>query len=58
MTGSVIFEHSRADEKKAAQKGPICVEDVVRLVLKLRRRDLQINDVSVETEFRDSLPEL
>jgi Signal transduction histidine kinase regulating C4-dicarboxylate transport system len=34
------------------------VEDVARLVLKLLRHDLQINEVSVATEFHGDLPEV
>ena len=33
------------------------VEDAVRLVLRLLQHDLQINEVSVTTEFQDNLPE-
>ena len=34
------------------------VEDVGRLVLRLLQHDLQINEVSVATEFQDNLPEV
>ena len=34
------------------------VEDAVRLVLRLLKHDLQINEVSVTTEFQDNLPEV
>ena len=37
---------------------PTRVEDVARLVLRLLQHDLQINEVSVATEFQDNLPEV
>ncbi len=40
------------------RRAPTRVEDVVRLVLRLLQHDLQINEVSVATEFQDNLPEV
>ncbi|HEU0082890.1 MAG TPA: MASE4 domain-containing protein [Bradyrhizobium sp.] len=34
------------------------LEDAVRLVLRLLKHDLQFNEISVTTEFQDSLPEV
>jgi signal transduction histidine kinase len=40
------------------RRAPTRVEDVARLVLRLLQHDLQINEVSVLTEFQDNLPEV
>ena len=40
------------------RRAPTRVEDVARLVLRLLQHDLQINEVSVATEFQDNLPEV
>jgi len=40
------------------RRAPTRVEDVARLVLRLLQHDLQINEVSVVTEFQDNLPEV
>jgi signal transduction histidine kinase len=40
------------------RSAPTRVEDVARLVLRLLKHDLQINEVSVATEFQDNLPEV
>jgi len=40
------------------RRAPARVEDVARLVLRLLQHYLQINEVSVVTEFQDNLPEV
>src|SRR5712672_152170 len=40
------------------RRAPTRVEDVARLALRLLQHDLQINEVSVVTEFQDNLPEV
>src|SRR6267142_905108 len=40
------------------RRAPTRVEDVARLVLRLLQHDLQINEVSVATEFQDNLPKV
>ena len=40
------------------RRAPTRVEDVARLALRLLQHDLQINEVSVATEFQDNLPEV
>jgi len=40
------------------RSAPTRVEDVARLVLRLLQHDLQVNEVSVATEFQDNLPEV
>jgi signal transduction histidine kinase len=40
------------------RRAPTRIEDVARLALRLLQHDLQINEVSVVTEFQDNLPEL
>jgi signal transduction histidine kinase len=45
-------------KKTTERKVPTRVEDVVRLVLRLLQNDLQMNEVSVATEFQDNLPDV
>jgi signal transduction histidine kinase len=40
------------------RRAPTRVEDVARLALRLLQHDLQINEVSVATQFQDNLPEV
>ncbi|SHH14401.1 MASE4 domain-containing protein [Bradyrhizobium erythrophlei] len=40
------------------RSAPTRVEDVARQVLRLLQHDLQVNEVSVATEFQDNLPEV
>src|SRR6266403_3680925 len=40
------------------RRAPPRVDDVARLALRLLQHDLQINEVSVVTEFQDNLPEV
>ena len=56
--GSIISSIRELSKQTIVQGALTSVEDVARIVLKLMRHDLQINEVSVEADFRDSLPQL
>ena len=56
--GAMISNICELSKKTTDRKVPTRVEDVVRLVLRLLQNDLQINDVSVVTEFQDNLPDV
>jgi signal transduction histidine kinase len=55
---AAIISNIRELSKKTTDRKVLTrVEDVVRLVLRLLRHDLQIGDVSVATEFQNNLPD-
>jgi signal transduction histidine kinase len=54
-----IITSMRELSKKTTDRGALAsVEDVARLILRLLQHDLQINEVSVATEFQGNLPEV
>jgi signal transduction histidine kinase len=56
---SAIISSIRAlSNEKTEQRALISVESAVRLVLRLLQHDLQMNAVSVATEFQGNLPEV
>jgi len=56
---AAIISSIRELSKKTTDRRALTrVEDVARLVLRLLRHDLQINEVSVVTEFEGNLPEV
>ena len=55
--GAIISSIRELSKKTTDQRALTRVEDAVRLVLRLLQHDLQINEVSVATEFQDNLPE-
>jgi signal transduction histidine kinase len=55
--GAIISNIRELSKKTTDRRALTRVEDAVRLVLRLLRHDLQINEVSVATEFQDNLPE-
>lgn len=56
--GAIISNICELSKKTTDLKVPTRVEDVVRLVLRLLQNDLQMNEVSVTTEFQDNLPDV
>ena len=56
--GAIISSIRELSKKTTDRRALTRVEDVVRLVLRLLQHDLQINEVSVTTEFQDNLPEV
>jgi signal transduction histidine kinase len=56
--GAMISNICELSKKTTERKVPTRVEDVVRLVLRLLQNDLQMNEVSVATEFQDNLPDV
>ena len=55
--GAIISSIREMSKKTADRREMTRVEDAVRLVLRLLQHDLQINEVSVATEFQENLPE-
>ena len=55
--GAIISSISELSKKTTDQRTLTHVEDAVRIVLRLLQHDLEINEVSVITEFQDNLPE-
>ena len=55
--GAIISSIRELSKKTTDLRVLTRVEDAVRLVLRLLQHDLQINEVSVTTEFQDNLPE-
>ena len=56
--GAIISSIRELSKKTTDLRVLTRVEDAVRLVLRLLQHDLQINEVSVTTEFQDNLPEV
>jgi len=56
--GAIISSIRQLSKTTPDRTAPTRVEDVARLVLRLLQHDLQINEVSVATEFQDNLPEV
>jgi signal transduction histidine kinase len=54
---AIISSIRELSKKSTDQRTLTRVEDAVRIVLRLLQHDLQINEVSVTTEFQDNLPE-
>ena len=55
---AIISSIRELSKETTARRALTSVEDVARQVLKLLQHDLQINEVSVATEFQDNLPEV
>jgi signal transduction histidine kinase len=55
--GAIISSIRELSKKTTDLRVLTRIEDAVRLVLRLLQHDLQINEVSVTTEFQDNLPE-
>jgi signal transduction histidine kinase len=55
--GATISSIRELSKKATDRRALTRVEDSVRLVLRLLQHELQINEVSVTTEFQDNLPE-
>ena len=53
----IISSIRELSKKTTDQRALTRVEDAARLVLRLLQHDLQINEVSVATEFKDNIPE-
>jgi signal transduction histidine kinase len=56
--GAIITSIRELSKKTADRGAPASVEDVARLILRLLQHDLQINEVSVATEFQGNLPKV
>jgi signal transduction histidine kinase len=56
--GAMISSIREMTIKTTGQRSLTSVEDVARLALRLLKHDLQINEVSVTTEFQGNLPEV
>lgn len=56
--GAIISSIRELSKKTSDRRALTDVEDVARLVLRLLQHDLQINEVSVATEFQGNLPAL
>jgi signal transduction histidine kinase len=56
--GAIISSIRELSRKTTDRRALTRVEDVARLVLRLLQHDLQINEVSVATEFQGNLPEV
>jgi signal transduction histidine kinase len=56
--GAIISGIRELSKQTIDRRTLIRVEDAVRLVLKLLQPDLQMNEVSVLTEFQDDLPDV
>jgi signal transduction histidine kinase len=56
--GDIISSIRELSKNTADRSARARVEDVARLALKLLRHDLQINEISVATEFQGNLPEV
>jgi signal transduction histidine kinase len=56
--GAMISSIRELSKKTTDRRAPTRVEDVARLSLRLLQHDLQINEVSVATEFEGNLPDV
>jgi signal transduction histidine kinase len=56
--GAIITSMRELSKKTTDRRALTSVEDVARLILRLLQHDLQINEVSVATEFQGNLPEV
>ena len=56
--GSILSSIRELLKRTADQPAPTRIEDVVGQVVRLMRHDLQINDVSIATEFQRNLPDV
>ncbi len=56
--GAIISSIRELSKKTTGRRALIRVEDVVQLALRLLQHDLQVNQVSVATEFQENLPEV
>jgi signal transduction histidine kinase len=56
--GAIISSIRELSRETTDRRALTRVEDVARLVLRLLQHDLQINEVSVATEFQGNLPEV
>ena len=56
--GAMISSIRELPKKTTDRRAPTRAEDVARLSLRLLQHDLQINEVSVATEFEGNLPEV
>jgi signal transduction histidine kinase len=56
--GAIISSILELSKKTNDRRAPTPVEDVARLSLRLLQHDLQINEVSVATEFEGNLPDV
>ena len=56
--GAMISSIRELSKNTTDRRALTRVEDVARLVLRLLQHDLQINEVSVATEFQGNLPEV
>jgi signal transduction histidine kinase len=56
--GAIISSIRELSKNTTKRMALTRVEDVARLVLRLLQHDLQINEVSVATEFQDNLPDV
>ena len=56
--GAIISSIREMSKKTTDRRELTRVEDAARLVLKMLRHDLQINEISVATELEDNLPEV
>ena len=56
--GAIISSIRELTKKTTDRSALTSAEDAVRLVLRLLQHDLQINEVSVTTEFQGNLPEV
>jgi signal transduction histidine kinase len=54
--GAIITSMRELSKKTTDRRALASVEDVARLILRLLQHDLQINEVSVATEFQGNLP--
>jgi signal transduction histidine kinase len=56
--GAIISSIRELTKNTTDRSALTCVEEVARVVLRLLQHDLQINEVSVTTEFQGNLPEV
>ena len=54
--GEIISSIRELSKNTTDRSARTRIEDVARVVLRLLQHDLQINEVSVATEFQDNLP--
>jgi hypothetical protein len=54
--GAIISSIRELSKNTTDRSARTRIEDVARVVLRLLQHDLQINEVSVATEFQDNLP--
>jgi signal transduction histidine kinase len=56
--GAIISSIRELSKNTTDRSARTRIEDVARVVLRLLQHDLQINEVSVATEFQDNLPDV